>query len=99
ADACQCALPSDLNRLDAFLQTAHNADANQYYATIRDKFSPPFTADPRIYALLAAVEFRAYVTWDYDDLLPLAMLKSRGPLDGKFTYYPQQEMFLPFDLH
>src|SRR6266496_2941462 len=99
AAACHCPPPNDWNRLDAFFQIAHDSDPNQYYATIRDKFSPPFAADPRIYRLLAAVEFRAYVTWDYDDLFPQAMLNSRGSLDGKFTYYPQQEMFLPFDLH
>jgi hypothetical protein len=97
--ACRCPQPTDWNRLDAFYQIAHDTDPLQYYATLRQKFSPPFVADPRIYTLLAAVEFRAYITWDYDDLFPQAMLKSRGSLDGQFTYYPQQHMFFPYDLH
>jgi hypothetical protein len=97
--ACHCPPPTDWNRLDPFYQSAYDTEAGQYYATLRDKFSPPFVADPRIYSLLAAVEFRAYITWDYDNLFPQAMLKSRGSLDGQFTYYPQQQMFFPYDLH
>jgi hypothetical protein len=97
--ACNCPAPADLQQLHHFLQLAHDANRDGYYATIRDKFSPPFAADPKIYGLLAAVGFRAYVTLDVDDMLPRAMLKSRGEMDGQFTYYPQPAMFRPYDLH
>jgi len=91
--------PSELTQVAGFFQTAHDANAQRYYATVKDKFSPPFVAEPKIYRLLVAVGFRAYVTLDHEDLLPQAMLKSRGNLDGQFTYYPQPKMFRPYDLH
>jgi len=99
AAACHIAVPEELTRVDQFFQSAHDANTDQYYATVRDKFSPPFTADPKVYGSLVAVGFRAYITFDYDDLLPQAMLRSRGKLDGQFTYYPQPTMFRPYDLH
>jgi hypothetical protein len=99
AAACGCPSPSDLSRLDQFFQLAHDTNADQYFATLRDKFSPPFVADPRIYRVLVAVGFHGYVTLDYDDLLPQAMLQSRRVLDGQFTYYPQLTIFKPYDMH
>lgn len=99
AAACRIPSPPDLTQLAEFYQSAHDANADHYYATIKDKFSPPFVAEPKLYRLLVAVGFRGYITFDYEDLLPQAMLKSRGSLDGQFTYYPQPKMFRPYDLH
>lgn len=99
AEACDCPVPDDLNHLDEFFQGAHDADADRYYGVIRDKFSPPYAADPRIYGLLVGVGFRAYVNLNYEPLLLKAMLASRGNIDGQFTYYPNLDMFRPYDLH
>ena len=91
--------PADLNQLDEFFQLAHDTNTDEYYGVIRDKFSPPLAADPRIYRILVAVEFRAYVNLNYERLLPDAMIVSRGNIDGQFTYYPNVDMFRPYDLH
>jgi hypothetical protein len=99
AAACGCSAPNDLSQLDQFFQLAHDANADHYFATLRDKFSPPFVADPRVYRVLVAVGFHGYVSLDYDDLLPQAMLQARGSLDGQFTYYPQPTIFKPYDMH
>lgn len=99
AAGCHYEAPSDLQHVHKFFQVAYDLAPDQYYAVVKDKFSPPFVADPKIYGLLVAVQFLAYATIDFDDLLPQAMLRSRGDIAGHFTYYPQPEMFRPYDLH
>jgi hypothetical protein len=99
AGACHCEPPLDPQRAHEFFEKAHDLDANQYYATVKDKFSPPFAADPKVYGVLVAVQFRAYITLNHDPLLPQTMIRSRGDITGQFTYYPQPIMFRPYDLH
>jgi hypothetical protein len=97
--ACHCAAPNEFKHRHEFFQAAHDASPDAYYATIRDKFSPPFAAAPRIYSALIASNFRAYINLNYDRLLLDAMIASRGGINGKFTPYPNPDMFKPWALH
>lgn len=99
ARACHCPGPNKFRHRHEFFQAAHDADATAYYATIRDKFSGPFTAAPKIYSALIASNFRAYVNLNYDPLLVNAMIASHGAINGKFTPYPTPDLFKPWALH
>src|SRR5258708_6581711 len=98
-EACGCDPLGNFDHLRDFFQAAYDRDADAYYEAIRQQFAGPFAAAPRIYPMLAAVNFRAYINLNYDRLLLDAMLQSRGAIDGMFTPYPNREIFQPWALH
>jgi hypothetical protein len=85
-----------------FAEHAYGADANQYYAVVRETYeeTPYWSAD--VYAHLVAMPFKALATFNYDDQLPKAF-RQRYPetYDQFFSVYPpngNNTYFFPLEL-
>jgi hypothetical protein len=85
-----------------FCERAYAKNATKYFEEIQRSFGNTPEWDARAYKHLVAINFRSYVTFNYDDQLPNAFRTKLGPeFSDSFRVYPArntEKFFLPSDL-
>ena len=85
-----------------FFEKAYKKDSRKYYQAIKLSFSDTPEWDARAYEHLAQINFRSFVTLNYDEQLPIAFRKRyQSDFEGRFRVFPSrgtEKFFEPGDL-